>query len=451
MASEPQVLRFDLPFGASVANLTGPVTGIARLVGRPPAERTATLIDTADHRLLDWSVELSRIAQTGRWLLRAPGWQPTLPVEQESPAAEDEIPADMAAVLVPFRRGGILGPKLKVLTTRRRFTLSDAAGAPCGDLTDEQVRVGAHAGELVRYRNVTLRCGGLDADQVSAITAAFTAAGATAVDDFAPVAARLDLARHTQRRGALSARVPIDDFVRTQFEARWRRLLRADLALRTGGGDDADLRAELRAFRGELAGLHPLLESSWVTAAEHLADAALADGRPLQHTDRWLRVLDALARASVEPPLAGVAGRTTGPVLAQELEAVVQTLSDQCRTLESFSEDARWARAHDLGRRALALSTLARDVFGKPAKQLRRELVAVVEALAETVRPDATGLARDLHDLTVTEVFEAGRAYERAMLSVDYARQRFREQWPGLWERLRGRMIRPRVPHGEAS
>ena len=60
-----EVLRVDLPPAAAVANLTGPATGIHRLVARPPVQTTAIVIDTDDHRLLDWSIELSRITETG--------------------------------------------------------------------------------------------------------------------------------------------------------------------------------------------------------------------------------------------------------------------------------------------------------------------------------------------------------------------------------------------------
>jgi hypothetical protein len=142
-----------------------------------------------------------------------------------------------------------------------------------------------------------------------------------------------------------------------------------------------------------------------------------------------------------------VAGRITGPVLAQELEALVQTVLDQCRTLAPYSDDARWVRARQVTARALALSTLARDVFGKPAKQLRRCLEPVVDALSGTIRPDPASLTRDLHNLSTAEVFEAGRAYERTVLTVDYERQNFVRDWPAWGERVRARMIRPRVPH----
>ena len=65
MSPTVEVLRFDLPPEAAVGNLTGPSTGIRRLVARPPRDSTATVIDTADHRLLDWDVELSRVSETG--------------------------------------------------------------------------------------------------------------------------------------------------------------------------------------------------------------------------------------------------------------------------------------------------------------------------------------------------------------------------------------------------
>ena len=443
-----EVLRFDLPPAAAVSNLTGAVTGIQRLVARPPTESTATVIDTSDHRLLDWGVELSRIAETGQWVLRAPGWAPPLEAETSSPQAEDELPADLAGVLVPFRRGGILGPKLKVVTQRRRFSLAAADGSVVGELTDQRVAVSSHAGQLTSFRTITLGASALSSDQLSAVAAAFTSAGGVAVDDFEPLANRLGLAHHTQRRSGLSARSPIDDFVGAQFESRWRSLLLADLTARTDTGDDAELRVGLRSLSEELAALEPLLDPEWADAGKRLVDAAVADtSRPLQNTERWLRILDLVATGSTAPPLPFASGRITGPVLAQELEAVVQTLIDQCRTLEPYSDDARWARANHVASRARVLSALARDVFGKPAKQLRKNLEPVVTALAGTVRPDEAGLARDLHSLSTAEVFEAGRAYERTMLSVDYARDNFVRIWPGLWDRLRNRMIRPRVPH----
>ena len=441
------VLRFDLPPTAAVANLTGPATGIHRMVARPPVESTATVIDTADHRLLDWGVELSRITETGRWVLRAPGWAPPLQAEYVSPQAEDELPADMAAVLVPIRRGGILGPKLKVETLRRRFLLAGADGANIGELTDERHRVSRPAGQMTSYRNVTLLLQAPAPVQRQAIVAAFAASGGTPMESAATLADRLDLAHHAKRRSSLSARAPIEEFVAAQFESRWRRLLLADLLARTGSGDDAALREGVLALRSELSGLEPLLDPDWVRSAEQLVDTAAETTRPLQNTERWLRVLDLLALGSLEPPLGAVSGRITGPVLAQELEAVVHTMLDQCRTLEPYSDDARWTRAHQVATRAASLSTLSRDVFGKPAKQLRKNLEPIVDALARTLRPAAGGASRDLHSLSVTEVFEAGRAYERSMLSVDYARENFVREWPGLWEGLRSRMIRPRVPH----
>ncbi|MCW3156487.1 hypothetical protein [Micropruina sonneratiae] len=454
------VLRFDLAVDGAVANLTGQATGIHRLVGRPPTESTATVVDTADHRLLDWGIELSRTVETGQWVLLAPGWEPVLPAELRTDA-EDELPTRLADLLVPFRRGGILGPKLKVVTSHRRYTLTDAAGGTFGELTDQRVRVSHHGGGLCAFRNVTMRTSApLTAPQRQAVQAAFAAAGARQVEAFDSIAGRLGLAHHSRRRSRLSARAPIEDFVSAQLESRWRGLLADDLAARTSADDpvarrdhQAALRRHLETLRQELDGLETLLEPSWVRYGERLIDAALADTeRPLQHTERWLRILDVLAQGSTTPPLPYVKGRITGPVLAQELEAVVQTLRDQCRTLEAYTDDERWARAHVVAGRASALSALARDVFGKPAKQLRKQLDGVTAALAPTVRANA-GEMTDLHELTPAEVFEAGRAYERAMLRVDYAREAFVRDWPQLWEGLRTRVIRPRVPHqaGDAT
>lgn len=449
MTQDGEVLRFELPLTAQAADLSSPTTGIHRLVGRPPVESTATVIDTDDHRLLDWGLELSRVAETGRWALRAPGWEPVLPAEWISPQAEDEIPAEVAGWLVPFRRGGILGAKLEVVTARRRFSLADAAGRAVGEISDERVRVSRSAGKIADFRTVTLSTGApLATSARQAVVAAFVAVGGVPVDDAPGLAVRLGLARRGQPCERPSARSPIEDFVSFRLESHWRLLLQADLAVRAGDGGDAGLRAGVRALRDELGGLAPLLDPAWLQPGRRLLDAALADGtRPLQRTERWLRILDLLAGGCAEPPLPLVVGRITGPVLAQELEAVVQTLGDRCRTLDEFSADERWVQAHEVAVRGRALSRLSRGVFGKPAKRLCRLLESITGQLVATVRPDAASLARDLHGLTAAEIFEAGRIYERTMLSVDYARDQFLRDWPVLSDRLRRRMIRPRVPH----
>lgn len=448
MRRRGEVLRFELPMTAVVTGLTGPATGVHRLVGRPPAESTATVIDTADHRLLSWGVELSRVAETGRWTLRAPGWEPVLSADRTMPQAEEDIPSELAVLLVPFRRSGILAPVLEAASVRRRFTLVGQDGGALGDLLDERVRVGQPPGELQAFRVVTLTTTGpVGAAVREVFLAAFADAGGTLIDRPPALADRMGLIHSGPAEGRPSPRTPIEAFVADQLHARWRRLLRADLVARTTDGTDAELRDGVRSLRQELGALGPLFATEWLAAAERRLDAALLDPRPLYRTERWLRILDLLAEAATEPPLPQVAGRLTGPVLAQELEAIVRTMRDQCHTLDSYSDDARWARADQIARRALTLSRLSRRVFGKHAKRLTRRLSAIVAPLDATVRPDPAALARDLRGLTAAEIFEAGRGYERTMLAVDYAREQFVREWPGLWHRLRTRVIRPRAPH----
>lgn len=442
-----EVLRFELPLTAVVNGLTGPATGIHRLVGRPPTESTATVIDTADRRLLAWGLELSRVAETGRWTLRAPDWEPVLPRERTMPQAEEDVPPELAVLLVPFRRGGILRPALEVASVRRRFSLIDGDGGTRGELIDERVRIEQRPGQLQAFRTVTLTMTGpVDETSRDAVLAAFDAAGATALGRLAGLADRLTPVHSLPADDAATPRMPIEAFVGRELQARWRGLLRADLTARITGGTDAGLRDGVRAFRRELAALGPLFAGDWLAAAERQLDVALVDPRPLHHTERWLRVLDLLAEAVTEPPLPLVTGRLTGPVLAQELEAVVRTMRDQCRTLDRYSDDVRWARAAQVAGRALELAILSRRVFGKPARRLAHRLSAIVSPLEATVRPDPGTLARDLHGLTAAEIFEAGRAYERTMLAVDYAREQFVREWPGLWHKLRTRVIRPRAP-----
>lgn len=452
MGRRGEVLRFELPSSAVVVDLTGPATGIQRLVGRPPVESTATVIDTSDHRLLSWGLELSREVETGRWTLRASGWAPVLPAERTLAQADEDIPSELAVLVVPFRRGGILGPVLEVAAVRRRFSLVDQTGVPWGELTDERVRVEQYPGRLQAFRTVTLTTvAPVESAARAAVVAVFEAAGGMLVDRPPPLADRLQLAGYRPERGHASPRMPIEVFVRDRLHARWRELLCADLVVRAADGADTEVRDGVRALRAELDALRSLLAADWLAAADRQLDAALADPRPVHRTERWLRLLDLAAQGATEPPMPQVAGRITGPVLAQEIEAVVRTMRDQCHTLDRYSDDLRWARADQTARRALTLTRLCHGVFGKPAKRMSRRLAAIVAHLDAAVRPDPAALARDLHGLTATEIFEAGRGYERTMLAVDYARERFIREWPELWHKLRARVIRPRVPHDRTA
>lgn len=240
MGGRGEVLRFELPLTAVVNGLIGPATGIHRLVGRPPVESTATVIDTTDHRLLSWGVELSRVAETGRWTLRAPGWEPVLSAERTMPQAEEDIPLELAVLLVPFRRSGILAPVLEAAAVRRRFALVDQTGGTLGELLDERVRIGRHPGQLQAYRTVTLTTTDpIDADTRQMFLAAFAAAGGTLIERPSALADRLGLVRLGPGDGRPSPRTPIETFVADQLHARWRRLLRADLLARTTDGIDA--------------------------------------------------------------------------------------------------------------------------------------------------------------------------------------------------------------------
>lgn len=443
MEATPGVLLFDLPFGAVVPALVGPATGVHRLVARPLVESTSTVLDTPDLRLLSWGVALGRVAETGQWALRAPGWQPMLPAEQESDAAEDELPANFAAAVVPFRRGALLAPQYTVVRRRHPFHLVDAEQRVLGELSDERCTATGRDLRATTFRNLTLIVRSLTQTQLAALVAVLEAAGAVRVEEFASLGARLGLVRRAKPPKA-RADAPIEEFVAGRLWARWRALLAVDLAVRTAGGDDAAARGQVAALRGELTGLAPVLANDWLDRTGTLVDAVLSEqGRSILNGERYRRLLDALAEASAHPALDQVAGRQTGPVLAQELESAVQGLCDDCRTLNEYAPDVRWARAARRAERSLALADLARPVLGKPARTLAKRLRTIATALAPTVRGEEVGRSRNLQGLTPTEIFDAGRAYERMLGAVAHAREQFVADWPELWRRLRPEVIHP--------
>lgn len=441
MEPTPGVLRFDLPFGAVVPALVGLATGVHRLVARPLVESTSTVLDTPDLRLLSWGVALGRIAETGQWVLRAPGWQPMVPVDQESEAAEDELPLDFATTVLPFRRGAVLAPQFTVVRRRHPFHLVDAEQRVLGELSDERATVTGRDGRATTFRNVTLVVRHLTEPQLAALEAILSGAGARRVDQFATLGERLGVVRTA---GTVRPTAPIEQFVAGRLWLRWRSLLAVDLAVRTSGAADDAVRAQVAALRGELAGLAPMLAPGWLERAGTLVDAVLGEqSRSILNGERYRRLLDLLAEASSTPALDQVAGRQAGPVLAQELESAVQALCDQCRTLTEFGDDARWARAARRAQGAVALAEVARPVLGKPARTLAKRLRTIAAALAPTVRPAEAGRARDLQGLSAAEIFDAGRTYERMLGVVANARTQFAADWPELWRRLRPEVIHP--------
>lgn len=274
MEPTPGVLRFDLPFGAVVPALVGPATGVHRLVARPLVESTSTVLDTPDLRLLSWGVALGRIAETGQWVLRAPGWQPMVPVDQESEAAEDELPLDFATTVLPFRRGAVLAPQFTVVRRRHPFHLVDAEQRVLGELSDERATVTGRDGRATTFRNVTLVVRHLTEPQLAALEAILSGAGARRVDQFATLGERLGVVRTA---GTVRPTAPIEQFVAGRLWLRWRSLLAVDLAVRTSGAADDAVRAQVAALRGELAGLAPMLAPGWLERAGTLVDAVLGE------------------------------------------------------------------------------------------------------------------------------------------------------------------------------
>lgn len=98
MAKTTRHYRFELPYRIAAPVLADAGTGIDRVLLRGRRDRrtgTVTLLDTTDERLSWAGILLAHqvVGDCGRWLLRAPEWQPWLPAEREEPLdGGDELP-----------------------------------------------------------------------------------------------------------------------------------------------------------------------------------------------------------------------------------------------------------------------------------------------------------------------------------------------------------------------
>ncbi|MFZ1410969.1 MAG: hypothetical protein WAS07_05910 [Micropruina sp.] len=452
MSPSRSLWRLELPYTAVIDTLEHADLDLSLRALRDSLHTyatTDTVIDTADHRLLAWGLQLSRTAETGEWHLKARGWEPVLPEEQSVLAHDEELPGEFAALVHPFRRSGLLGPRLTVDSRHFGFALINSRGRTLAELADARVtvRVGTRGANQYRQVNITNRA--LSRDQLEYVLGVFVRAGATPVSVFPSLPERLGVViEHTGLD--VDEQSPIDDFVGELFRVGWRRLLFADLPRRlpaeAGQSTPPDqLRAALQALHDSLGGVAPLLRPEFTERFGGDLAALLADRgqRSIRLSERYFRMLDSLAEARDRVPLQIDPRRATGPVLRQEIEAAVQVVHDLCSGLDDHALDLRWERAKVAIDRAAALVHLSRQVLGKPARTLGNRLAEVAALLDACITVDPRGLAKDLQGLSAAEIFDAGREYERAVLSVSYARRDFVDRWPALWRRLRRRVLRP--------
>lgn len=472
---------YDMPYSSPAPRLINVDLGLHNLVARA-GEHAAysidvTLLDAPDHRLMRTGVLLAHRVVDGRgeWFLTAPEWQPLLPKDRIELMGDAELPEEFAYLLRPLRRRATLGPVAALTCERREFALRDDQGATLALLRDDKVTVRRGGLTTARYREVMITPvgAGLDEAQLAWLDRAFSHSGANRFAKFprlvtrlgAPATGPTDIPQPREFDPA----APFKRFVSQLLALRLRRIVEADLAIRTGDlRGPAQLADQATQLRLELKGLSPVLDSDWLedlydeldwidhdtssggtssggtSPGDPGATPAVGggEGAPPDHvivrmrSERYLTLLERLVSAARSPKLAGFddiqpAGQSTEEVLAALVTSSTDRLRRAAEDLKADSPPAAWAEAQ----RALGQVRWVADLFGHvESAEVERlqELLAEPERLLAAVRADQAGAdaaAAAAEQLSPREAFEAGREVERQSRDARRTRKQFLQHW----------------------
>ncbi|MGI5951901.1 MAG: hypothetical protein ACOX61_08685 [Brooklawnia sp.] len=442
MAKRSRSYRFEMPYQSEAPVLTDPDAGIDRLQLRGKHDRrvvTLTLFDTTDERLNWAGVMLAHqvVADQGHWLLQAPDWQPWLPVDRLIELDDgDELPADLAELMRPFRRRAMIGPVASVTHERAAYRLLDPGGIELGQLLDDRVTVRRGGVAVARHREVTFETTDeMSATQRTLVVDRLHLAGGTRVGSFPDPIERLASLTHPAQVPAeppRPAELTAEEYLEWVFTSRLFRIWRADLQIRTGEvADTTLLSAELAELVGIVRGLEALLEPSW--AQELLWHISQVDGLD----DAYYEVLDMLAQAARAPRIGALIDQphTAREILRGQATQAAAELVAAVDTLTAQSQDEDWSvaleRAEGLARQLEA----GAPVLGKLADRSRR-ITRLMGTLGAAVGPTHELDEQAVAQLSSAEAFAAGRQYERSIAQTARPRAKLLKSWPRTREIL---------------
>ena len=464
---------YDMPYSSPAPRLINAELGLHNLVARA-GEHAAysidvTLLDAPDHRLMRTGVLLAHRVVDGRgeWFLTAPEWQPLLPKDRIELMGDAELPEEFAYLLRPLRRRATLGPVAALTCERREFALRDDRGATLALLRDDKVTVRRGGLTTARYREVMITPigAGLNEAQLAWLDRAFAHSGANRFAKFPRLVSRLGAPAtgptDIPQPREFDPNAPFKRFVAQLLALRLRRIVEADLAIRTGDlRGPAQLADQATQLRLELKGLSPVLDPDWLedlydeldwidhdtspgeVSGGDPATLAARAGAPPDHvvvrmrSERYLTLLERLVSAARSPKLAGFdsiqpGGQTTEEVLAALVVTSTERLRRTVQDLKVDSPPAAWGEAQ----RALGQVRWVADLFGYvESAEVERlhEVLAEPERLLAAVRADQAGVEAAeaaAQQLSPREAFEAGREAERQSRVARRTRKKFLQHW----------------------
>jgi CHAD domain-containing protein len=369
-------LRFTLP------DLTGVLPGVV-VKTLPDAKLQATYIDTKDLRLMRWGITLryrrdvlgGPNAESG-WTLKLPAAADGVALVRREllwPGKLGPVPAEVASLVRAVARTAPLEPVAKLTTLRRRVELWDSAGRRLAEVDDDVVSVMDGRKLAARFREVEVELTpAAPPDRLDAVVDRLTAAGAVPGDD-RPKVVRAIGSRATLGPDVvvpeLGPEATVAEVVAASIASGVTRIIRHDPGVRLG--DDPEhvhqARVGTRRLRSDLRTFRPLLDVDWTSSVraelgwlggalgevrdadvltqrlqaqiatlpdvdQRPATAILrrlgnqrdeARGRLLEvlSSERYVVLLEELARAAADPPLVAATATLTADTLTATTDA----------------------------------------------------------------------------------------------------------------------------------
>ena len=486
--------KLQVPSRFRIPALGGAGSGIGQVRPQPTVRLTAVYYDTADLRLARHQITLRRRTGGGD-----DGWHLKLPHADE--ATRDEVhlplhapgkpPAQLATLVLGITRGAALAPVATLHTERRPQLLFDEAAHPLAELTDDRVSVTIEGKVTSRFREVEVEAAeDRTAEDLHLVIAALVAAGG-AESRFASKAVQALGPRAVEPPDvAVPANVRPHDPAGAAVQALIARHVAAflgeDLRVRRGFPDAVhQMRVAARRLRSGLKVFAPLVDVEWAAAlSDELAwiagelgasrdrevlearllagldelgakdgqraktvvcrelgrdaEQALLQVTDAMKSDRYLALLDALVEAARAPRLTAAAAATAAEELPPLMHKTWQRLAREVRALRKKGHDREWHAARIRAKHARYAAEALVPVFGRPAKQLAKQLERVTELLgrhqdaavaAETARTLAEGKG-----VGGRAGYVLGLLHDTQRAEVRSVRRRFQAVWPQVAE-----------------
>ncbi|HWB65941.1 MAG TPA: CYTH and CHAD domain-containing protein [Mycobacteriales bacterium] len=491
--------RVNAPF--VLPSLTGARTGAADVSDPVRQELRATYWDTTDFRLARAGVTLRHRCGEGAasdgWHLKIPssvdagGAETAARDELHEPGSETEVPDALRNLVTPWVRTAAIGPVVTLQTQRDRRLLTDAAGEPLVEVTDDTVSVETAGHVSGRFREIEIedRGGGIAA--IGAVGDVLRTAGAVGGEFMPKVVRALGPLATAEPDPPLPGRALRRDPARLVIRAALRRdvaaLIAADVMVRRDEPDAIHkMRVCSRRLRSQLKSVRPLLDSEWATslrdelrwladqlggarddevfaermvaALDTLPPAVLAEGlrakvitlltagqadrtgqvADVLRSERYVVLLERLVDAAWEP-MTTAAEDLASDVLPALARREWRQLARAARRLRApGSTDADWHNARIQAKRLRYYCEAVTGTFGTPAARLARQAEAVQDVLGR--QQDAVVAAERLRQIAGRVRSGATAGSAAFVLGALYAAQqdeirRTRRKFAAVWKR----------------